>query len=58
MLVLQGFPVCHIPPLTTEQVMEKQRRRAKICESMQATRADKRANGKKLKKCHASPRRL
>ena len=56
MLVLQGFLVCKTRPLTDEQVMEKQRRRAKIRESMQA---EKRANGKKLKKkCHASPRRL
>ncbi len=51
MLVLQGFIVCSTPPLTTEQVMEKQRRRARIREaSMQARGADKRANGKKLKK--------
>ena len=50
MLVLQGNVVCRTRPLTPEQVMDKQRRRARICETlfMQASQADNhlRANGK------------
>ena len=37
MLVLQGFVVCRTPPLTPEQAMERDRRRASIRERMRAT---------------------
>ncbi len=51
MLALQGFPVCHTPPLTPEQVMDRQRRRARYREaSMRASGADNlRANVNSMK---------
>ncbi len=57
MLVLQGWPFCEdVPPLTPEELMWQERIEAEFHARRQAKKAEKRANGKKLK--NNSTRRL
>ena len=57
MLVLQGWPLCEdVPPFSPEELMWQERIEAEYRARRQAKKADKRANGKKLK--NNSTRRL